>query len=226
MLVRVAAMTARHRLGQLLLEAARGAFPTADGEIEMLPSPPGRSDAVVAFTAHNVIATNVGAEDLAAHLDIQDVAAPMSAEFLAWLAGRLETRAGVLDLVMVAPPLDRSDELPKLVARDDLVGHPRLVRSRKYRTDLRCYSDTEDRALIVVGRGLAERWEFGLEVHPEHRGRGLGRQLIRAASSLVPGNEPMFAQVSPGNTRSVRAFLAAGYRPICSEVVLLKRDFA
>src|SRR5437667_10070846 len=119
-------MTARHRLGQLLLEAARGAFPTADGEIEMLPSPPGRSDAVVAFTAHNVIATNVGAEDLAAHLDIQDVAAPMSAEFLAWLAGRLETRAGVLDLVMVAPPLDRSDGLPKLVARADLAVHPSL----------------------------------------------------------------------------------------------------
>jgi hypothetical protein len=36
----------------------------------------------------------------------------------------------------------------------------------------------------------------------------------------------LFAQVSPGNTASVRAFLAAGYQPICSEVLFLKRDFA
>ena len=219
-------MTGQHRVAQLLTEAAQGVFPPADGSVEVVPSPPGRSDAVIAFSAHSVIAAGLERDEVLARLDPQDFGAPMSAEFLSWLAGRLSTRAGVLDLVMVAPPPEDDDELPKLVPRHDLVEHPRLARSRKYRTDLRCYSDTEDRALIVVGRGLAERWEFGLEIRPEHRGRGLGRTLIRAARSLVPRDETLFAQVSPGNTASVRAFLAAGYQPICSEVVFLKKERA
>jgi len=216
-------MTGQHRLAQLLADAVRGTFPPADGRVELLASPPGRSDAVVAYTAHHAIAAGLEPDEVLAHLDPQDLGAPTSAEFLTWLAGRLGTRAGVLDLVMVAPPPAEEEDLPKLIARDDLVEHPRLARSRKYRTDLRCYSDPEDRALILVARGVAERWELGIEVRPEQRGRGLGRQLIRAATRLVPADEPLFAQVSPGNVASIRAFLASGYRPICSEVVFLKR---
>ena len=218
-------MMGQHRLAQLLMEAACDSFPPPDGSIEVLPSAPGRSDAVVAFTAHHVIAADIEPPEVLARLDPQDVGAPMSAEFLAWLASRLATRAGMLDLVMVAPRPGLDERLPELTARDDLVEHPRLARSLKYRTELRCYSDADDRALIVVGRGLAGRWEMGLEVRPGHRGRGLGRQLIRAAARLVP-DEPLFAQISPGNTASVRAFLASGYRPICSEVLFLKKDRA
>jgi len=219
-------MTGRHRLTRLLAEAACGTFPAADGSLEVLRSPPGPSDAVVAFTAHNVIAADLEADEVLARLDPNDVGAPMSAEFLTWLAGRLGTRAGMLDLVMVAPRVDPGEDLPELIARDDLVEHPRLARSRRYRTDLRCFSDRDDRTLVVVGRGLAGRWEIGLEIRPEYRGRGLGRQLVRAATVLVRSGEPLFAQVSPGNTASVRAFLAAGYQPICSEVVFLKREKA
>lgn len=218
-------MTGQQRLARLLREAATGTFPPADGKVELAPSPPGRSDAVVAFTAHNVIAAGVESDEVLARLDPEDVGAPMSAEFLAWLAGRLETSAGVLDMVLVAPSPSPDEDLVELVLREDLIEHPRLARSRRYRADLRCYSDADDRALIVVGRGLADRWEMGLEIKPDQRDRGLGRQLIRAAARLVPDGEPLFAQVSPGNTRSVRAFLAAGYRPICSEVVFLKRGF-
>lgn len=217
-------MNGEHRLAQLLMEASRGRFPAPDGTIEVLSSPPGRSDAVVAFTAHNIIAADVAPEEALAHLDSQDLGAAMSAEFLAWLAGRLETRAGVLDMVLVAPQLSADEDLPKLVPRQDLVDHPRLARSRRYRSDLRCYSDVDDRALILVARGLAGRWEIGLEVRTDGRGRGLGRQLARAVANLVPRGEPLFAQVSPGNTASVRAFLAAGYHPICSEVLFLKKD--
>lgn len=225
-MVRVPEMAGQHQLARLLMEASRGSFPAPDGSIEVLPSPPGRSDAVVAFTGHNLIAADVEPNEVFARLDPQDVGAPMGAEFLAWMAGRLATRAGMLDLVMVAPRPDLDEDLPKLIARDELVEHPRLARSRKYRTDLRCYSDPEDRSLIVVGRGLAGRWEMGLEVRSEHRGRGLGRGLVRAAARLAPPGEPLFAQVAPGNTASVRAFLAADYQPICSEVLFLKREGA
>jgi hypothetical protein len=41
---------------------------------------------------------------------------------------------------------------------------------------------------------------------------------------MVPRDEPLFAQVTPGNVASVRALLAAGYTPIASEVLLTDWD--
>lgn len=123
---------------------------------------------------------------------------------------------------MAAPEPDPDEELPELLPNGDVLDHPRLARSRRFRTDLRCYRDVEHRALIVLGRGLAERWEMALEVKPEFRGSGLGTMLARAATRVAPSGELLFAQVTPGNVASVRAFLAAGYRPICSEVLFLR----
>ncbi|HXM55375.1 MAG TPA: hypothetical protein VOB72_08295, partial [Candidatus Dormibacteraeota bacterium] len=40
---------------------------------------------------------------------------------------------------------------------------------------------------------------------------------------LAPAGEPVFVQVSPGNAASLRVVLAAGYRPIGSEVLLPRR---
>jgi GNAT superfamily N-acetyltransferase len=213
----------RHLLGDRLMEAVGGRFPSPDGHVEVLPSPPGRTDAVVAFTAHSLVASPLEPDEVRSRLDPDDLGAPMGAEFLAWMARRLGATAGMLDLVMVAPQPAISEELPRLLPRDDLVEHPRFARSQQYRTGLRCYSDPDDRAVVVLGRGLAERWELAIEVGPDHRGRGLGTALARGAPRLVPDGEPLFAQVSPGNVASIRAFLAAGYQPICSEVLFLKR---
>jgi hypothetical protein len=217
--------TESHVLSTLLRDATRGRFPPPDGTVTVVSSPPGRADAVVAFTAYNVIAADVDQSEVLQRLPSQDPGAPMSAEFLSWLAGRLGTHAGMLDLVMVAPDPDPDEDLPALIPRDDLLDHPRLGRSRRYRTDLRCYSDFEDRALIVVGRGLAGRQELGIEVHPQFRGIGLGTLLARSTARVGSPNEPLFAQVSPGNIASVRAFLAAGYRPVCAEVLFLRSEF-
>jgi hypothetical protein len=129
----------------------------------------------------------------------------------------------MIDLVLVAPAVDPHEDLPKLIRRDDLVSHPRLTRSRRYRTDLRCYTDPDDRALLVVGRGLSEREEIGIEVKPEFRRSGLGTSLARTATRVASPGEPLFAQVSPGNVASIRTFLAAGYHPICSEVLFLRQ---
>jgi RimJ/RimL family protein N-acetyltransferase len=38
---------------------------------------------------------------------------------------------------------------------------------------------------------------------------------------LIPKGDVVFAQVAPGNAASLRAFLAAGFRPIGSEVLFL-----
>jgi hypothetical protein len=72
----------------------------------------------------------------------------------------------------------------------------------------------------VLGRGLAGRWEVSYEVEPGARGPGLGRALAAEALGLLPAGTPVFAQVAPGNSLSLRATLAAGYRPIGGEVLL------
>jgi GNAT superfamily N-acetyltransferase len=99
----------------------------------------------------------------------------------------------------------------------DGIGHPRLARANRYRADVRGY--TADGGLLLLGRGLAGRWEVAVEVDPAYRGRGIGRRLAALAPALVPPGEPVWAQVAPGNVASLRAFLAAGYRPVGVEVL-------
>ncbi|WP_104524139.1 hypothetical protein [Blastococcus atacamensis] len=72
--------------------------------------------------------------------------------------------------------------------------------------------------LLTVGRGIAGRLEVSLEVEAAERGRGLGAALALAARALTV--EPLWAQVAPANTASLRSFLAAGYRPVGAEVLL------
>jgi GNAT superfamily N-acetyltransferase len=217
-----------HRLVKLLREAARDRFPPADLACEVVPSPPGRSDAVVAFSGHNVIAAGVDAADARSHLPGDDPGGPLSAPFLTWLGLQLGTPPGSLDVVLVADGTGRTDPGRPLteVSDDDLPDAfgDRVARARRYRTDVRLFADAERHGLLILGRGLAERREVSLEVHPRRRGRGIGAALARAALGAIPDGEALFAQVAPGNVASLRAFLRAGYRPIGAEVLFLRDD--
>src|SRR5207245_372679 len=73
--------------------------------------------------------------------------------------------------------------------------------------------------VLVLGRGLTNRWEMAYEVDEAARGRGLGRALATAARTLLPPGTPIWAQVAPGNAASLRATLAAGYTPVGAEVL-------
>ena len=79
-----------------------------------------------------------------------------------------------------------------------------------------------DSAVLIVGRGLAGRWEFGYEVARGAQGRGLGRRVAAAARGLVPAGEPLWAQVAPGNAASLRSTLAAGFVPVGAEVLFTR----
>ena len=211
-----------HPLNTLLDDAARGRFPPADMDVDVLPSPPGESDAVVAFSGHNVVAATVDPAEVRAHLPDDDPGGPMSAPFLTWLGSRLGAEPGSLDLVLVAERTDAAVHAGTLIPREDAVAHARVTRALLHRSDVAVYSDRERGGVVVVGRGLAGRLEVSIEVEPSRRGEGLGTALARSALQLVPTDEPLFAQVSPGNAASLRAFLSAGYRPICSEVLFLR----
>ncbi len=210
-----------HRLLRVLTDAARGRPPAPDCSVEVLPPLPGPVDAVVVFTAHCYVAAAIEPERLRSRLRPGDPGAPTEPRFLAWLAGALDSTAGQLDAVLTAPRLDGPLPL-ELEPRDDLVAHPRVARASRYRDGIRVLADPAGSAVLALGRGLAGRWEVAFEVDPERRGRGLGRALATAARHLVPPDEPLFAQVSPGNAASLRALLAAGYTPIGSEVLFPK----
>jgi GNAT superfamily N-acetyltransferase len=216
-------LTAEHPLSELLQAAARGRFPVPDGTVEILPPLDGKVDAVVAFTAHSAVAVDLPADEVREQLDPEDFGATMSATFLAWVSAQLRTPPGVLDNVMVAPARAAKNEDLALVPRDDLADHPRVARATRYRTDLHVCTDESGAGVLLVGRGVAGRWEMAFEVDDDGRGRGLGRALASVAPTLIPEGEYLFAQASPGNAASVRAVLAAGYRPIGSECLFARQ---
>jgi GNAT superfamily N-acetyltransferase len=94
-----------------------------------------------------------------------------------------------------------------------------VLRALRYRSDVRVWATPDGAGLLTIGRGVAGRWEVSLEVAPEARGRGLGTALAAAAPGLTPDGEPLWSQVATANVASLRAFLAAGYRPVGAEVL-------
>jgi hypothetical protein len=211
--------TGNHRLADLLEAAAHGAYPAPDGQVEVLPSPAGFADAVVALTAHTIVAADLDPEGVAAQLPAGNLSAPLQPPFLSWLSEELGTEAGSLDVLLVAGPAGTPELELVSVADSD---HPRLRRAHRYRSEVRVYEPAEGGALLLVGRGLADRYEVSIEVEADRMGKGLGRSLAQTAPSLVPAGQPLFAQVAPGNAASLRAFLAAGYRPLGAEVLFLR----
>lgn len=210
-------------LRRLLEDCAAGRFPPADGATWVVRSPEGPVHAVLAFTAHHVVAADVDPGEVAAHLDPDDIAAPMGAPFLAWLGRRLGAIPGTLDVVLAAragagaPPFP--DEIRETVVDD---RRDRAGRALLYRSEVRAWETADGHGLLVVGRGLDGRWEASFEVAPEARGRGLGRTLAAVSMLAVPRGERVFMQVAPGNVASLRAVLAAGFRPIGAEVLFRK----
>ena len=212
------------RLLRLLHGAATGAPPAADGVVEVWPAPAGAVDAVLAFTAHHVVAARVEPALVAARLPEGDLTAPMSPGFLGWLGVQLGSLPGSLDVVLAARGLGGEPPL-ELGAGVDPDRHPRAARALRYRGDLEVWTAPDGAGVLVLGRGLAGRREVSFEVDPGRRNRGLGRLLVAAARHLTPPGEPLFAQVAPGNAASLRVVEAAGFRPIGAEV-LFHRDGA
>jgi GNAT superfamily N-acetyltransferase len=184
--------------------------------VTVLPAPLGARAVVVGGSAWHVVAADVDPAWVSAAVAHDPIAAPLGARFLAALADRLGAEPGSLDAVLVAPPAPAAPGLELVPAE---VDHPRVRRALEHRADVRVWSTPDGAGVLILGRGVAGRWEVSVEVGPSARGRGLGTALVSAAPALLPDGEPLWAQVATANTASLRAFLAAGYRPVGAEVL-------
>ncbi|HTT53406.1 MAG TPA: GNAT family N-acetyltransferase [Streptosporangiaceae bacterium] len=208
----------RGQLAAVLAAAAAGRFPPPDGGVTIVPAPSTRDSGVLGFTAHAVIFADAGAAWVTARLPAGDLAAPLSPAFLRALCEHTGREMHTIDILATAPA--RPGPPGIALAAEPGRCHPRVARALRYRDDVLVWR--ADGGVIVLGRGIAGRWEVSIEVDPDRRGHGLGRALAAAARHLRPAGTPLWAQISPANAASVRAFLAAGFTPVGAEAHLVR----
>lgn len=211
-------------LAAILRRIEDGVFPDPDLGITVVPAPSDRETCVVGLTGHIVVAADVDPAWVAGQLPPGDLSAPLNPPFLSALEQLTGRPVNAVDLMLLAPALaDATARRDATAGLTELTGHdhPRVHRARRYRDDVRVYGDP-DGSVVLTGRGLAGRLECAVEVPERLRGKGRGRHLARAARALVPPGSAIWAQVTPGNAASLRAFLATGFEPVGSEALLVR----
>lgn len=206
-----------HPLLTVLDAAAAGTFPPVDGVVETMPPDDRRTCAIVELTGHAYVLTDLGADDprLAGADGFGGAAHP---SVVLAVAGPDRT-IGSHDAVLVRRGGSTVPPLPATDLHDD---HPRAVRARRHRSEVVVLGD--ERGLVTIGRGLAGRTELSVEVVGAAHGGGVGRHLIEGGLAAVDPDRWVYAQVAPGNAASLRAFLACGFRPIGSEILIMASD--
>ncbi|MFJ6724887.1 GNAT family N-acetyltransferase [Streptomyces sp. NPDC091281] len=208
-------------LRDILDAAARGVYPPDDGGTTVVPQADARDAGVLSFTAHSVVFTDEDprwVREVLRSVGGDPLAATMSPRFLAAFMDRTGRLCETIDALLVGAPLPGPPTV-RLVEVDD-PGHPRVRSARGRRDGVRVWA--AEGGVVTLGRGVGGRLECSVEVEAGVRRRGVGRALVGAARHLAAG-EAVWAQVSPGNARSVRAFLAAGYVVVGAEALLGKR---
>ncbi|TDP92126.1 hypothetical protein EV186_108339 [Labedaea rhizosphaerae] len=190
---------------------AAGTPPPADGSVTVVAPPDSASVGVFAFTAHHVVAADVDPSWVSSVLPPGDLGAPMKSSFLSALGARMDRVAESLDVVLVGI----GTGVPTGGLTPFTGSHSRAM--VHHRVGVRMW--TVEGGFLLLGRGVAGRHEVAVEVGTP--GHGLGRGLFAAALGEVPVGTSVWAQVAPGNAASLRALLAAGYRPVGAEVLLV-----
>jgi hypothetical protein len=207
-----------HPLGAMLADAADGRFPAADGGVDLFPPDAAGTCAIVEFTGHSVLLTDLAHGDLA-DLDLHGYGGCTHPEVLLRVArglpGGPRRSIGSLDAVLVT----RARPGAVLPHRADLEGHDRVRRARHHRRSVEVFGD--ERGLVTLGRGLVDRLELSIERGAGMAaGLGVGRVLVEAGLAAAPEGELVWAQVAPGNAASLRTFLSAGFVVVGAEVLI------
>jgi GNAT superfamily N-acetyltransferase len=234
-----------HPLLAIMNAAAQGSFPAVDGLVDVMPLFEGSAHIyILELTGHAYVMTDRTRSELeAVGADgFGGVMHPNVLNFLAgvaiqtnrqgsrneWAQGQEQRPAqiGCHDALLVAkgtgapgPLVAGAHITGSLPHRNDLDSHPRVEYAKQRRRHVQVYGD--ERGLVTLGRGIADRWEISVEVDPSSRSTGNARALINEALSHIPSDQWCYGEVSPGNAASLRAFLAAGWIPIGAEIIIM-----
>jgi GNAT superfamily N-acetyltransferase len=203
-------------LAAMLDDVGAGTYLPPDGSVTIVPQPSARDAGVIDFPAHAVIFTDADPDWVRDQMPAGDLSAPLSPRFLQLLGDRTGRRASSIDMLCMAGSLPGRPAV--VLAPETGAGHPRIARALGCRDDVRAWQ--ADGGVLLLGRGVAGRWEVAIEVDQDRRRAGLGRALATAARHLVPDGAALWAQIAPANAASVRAFLAAGFIPVGAEALL------
>lgn len=206
-----------HPLLAVLEAAAIGRFPAADGRVTVLPR--GTTAAVVGFTMRHYILTDLPEAEVRRNLDPTNFAAPMLPPFMGWFAERQVLETGFSDIVLATVSPEGVSKILRRESSKSWADHSRVARALHHRGDVELWTTDDEEQVAIFGEGVAGRLELSIEIAPELRGAGLAADLIVEAVLTREQGTPVFAQVSPGNVASLRAFLNAGFKPICAEVI-------
>ncbi len=206
-------------LSVVLRRAAKGLFPATDGGWERAALWRRGVEAVVAMTGHAYLAVGEDLDDVELEaLGVDGYGGahdPRVAERIRG-SGWVET----LDVLLVrdgsTPPIDR--DAATLVERPDLSDHPRVAVARRVRTGIQVLGlpRRRDRSVVTVAQGIGGLPELGIEAEFERFGLALLAAGVHWAAAAAGPDAPVLAAVAPGNARSVRLFLRAGFVPVGS----------
>lgn len=211
-----ATVTAQHPLAPILRDAAQGAWPAPDGAWELLPAWRHGVSAIVALTGRAYVCSDrdlSAAELTALGCDgfggatlpavVQHVAGPD-----AWI--------DCLDVLLIGRGRGAGG---RLVPRAELADEPRARNARRSRStpEVLGYAEASRRDLVTVATGLAGLREIGVEAAEP----GRGATLFADALDALPAGEPVVAGVAPGNARSLRSALRAGFAIIGSVQIIV-----
>ena len=177
-----------HPLAELIISAAGGEFPDADGGWRRVPPWRAGLEAIVSFTGHAVFAVRPDVPDrLLAALGADGFGGAHDPRLITALAGP-DGWIDSLDMLMASRGTGRAGVTPRLTDRPDLATHPRAMFAAGIRDHPRLmgYPDPRRSALAVVSGGIAGLTEVSFELEPSRRRAGGGAELVRDALSATP----------------------------------------
>lgn len=210
--------TGTHPLASVLRAALAGSWPVADGSVDILPAWRAGVTGIVALTGRAYLCTDRPLEPgELADLGCDGFGGATLPAVVSRVAGP-GAWIDCLDALLMAP--GRGGPGP-LIARPDLAEHPRAVNAGRSRGQVRVlgYADAVRSDLVTLATGLAGLTEAGVEAAQP----GSGSRLFADALTAVPIGEPLVAGVAPGNARSLRSALRAGFEVIGSVQIIVDR---
>jgi len=213
-----------HPFTKTVYDAGLGHFPPADRGAEVGPALPGPCDAVCFFAEHVVLAADVSQDWVRGQLtdlggDERDPATGLG-RFIGALAAQLGHPPVSASLLSVAPY-----QAAFLHGKIEPGGQADVAWAA-YREDVRAYRYTGVGGVegtFALGRGPGGRWDVFLRVDEQAGGGRASRELLTAARTIVPEHTLLFASAPLHHIRVLRAVLGSGFRPLCTEVLLLTR---